>query len=169
MRFLPIFLAFAFISVNAAECPFQVLLVNGETDIHPCALKIAGKFESGKEYSFELEEAVLDRNGSANMSDGGYWGADGDYPWICIEKLSLTQDSRELQIPRKSFTDIGNVSRVEVFENGLFIFIEVAGGDAAGSFHATYTIQNDSLIERLVRASEAPEQVWEKSIFHHSL
>jgi hypothetical protein len=169
MRFLIVFLALAFTSADANECPFQALLEKRETIIHPCTLKISGKLGSGKEYSFEMEEAVLERASTASEFDGSYWGADGGYPCTYINKLSLIVNSQKIWIPRKSFTDIGNISSVEIAENGLNILIEMNGGDAAGSFHIIYTIQDNKLVERMVTASEAPDQVWEKSIFHNSL
>ena len=169
MRGLAFFLLWVAFLTHAEDCPTKARVVDGKTLIEPCSLRVEGTLRSGTSYRLVLREGVYRRAPGERSDDGSRWGIDGGFPWTYITDLTLTIGSRRVLIPRKSFSDLVNITRAGVSEKGKSILVTVAGGDAAGSFDATFTIRGYRLVERMVRMGEAPDQRWERTIFHNTL
>jgi hypothetical protein len=169
MRVLGFLLLWGVLSAHAEDCPTKARVVDGKTIIEPCNLKVEGTLKAGTSYRLVLREAVYRRAPGERPDDGSRWGIDGGFPWTYITDFTLTVGSRRVSLPRKSFSDLVNISRADVSEEGSNILVTVAGGDAAGSFKATFTVRGFRLVDRMVRMGEAPDQRWERTIFHNTL
>ena len=57
---------------------------------------------------------------------------------------------------------------MSVAEDAGQLVVEIRGGDAAGSYSATFEFRKNEM-ERTVRGGEFPDSVWERTIYHNSI
>ena len=169
MRLLSLLFYVVALGAHAEDCPTKARVADSNTIIEACNLTVQGTLKAGTPYRLTLREAVYRREPGESPDDGSRWGIDGGFPWTYVTDLTLKVGSRPVSIPRKSFSDLVNISRVNVSEEGNNILIKVDGGDAAGAFNAVFTVHDYRLVERMVRLGEAPDQLWERTIFHNTL
>lgn len=134
----------------------------------PFSLKESGKLPSGIKYSLAIKEVPFQRTSKTQPDDGSMWGIDGGYPTFVVQKISLKLNGREADLPRKFWADISEISSAKIKEDTKKnIVLTIQGGDAAGSYVATFKFRKGVLVERLVRMGEMPDEIWEKTEIHH--
>ena len=154
---IPCVLIFVGFEIQAGQC-------NPDTN-QPCTIALENTLPSGKTYKLEIIEALLPVENSSSDDFTGYWGASGAYPATYINQLSLDVDQAKIKLPAKAYSDLGNISAAEVKENQFGIVLIVRGGDAAGSYYATFVFVDNRIRKRTVRADARPDQLWEKTSF----
>jgi hypothetical protein len=158
MKFLNVILNFACLEAHAEMCSHD-----GK---RPCLIEIENTLPLGRPYKLEIIEAMLLVEKSSNDEATGYWGANGAYPATYIKKLSLIVGKSKLWTLTKAYSDLGNINLAEVKENQFGIVLIVRGGDASGSYYATFVFIDSKMRKRSVRAEALPDQLWEKTTFH---
>lgn len=168
MKLLATVLAVVSFAAVADECPPKARLVGGDTVITPCNLTLKGALKSGQPYQLILREAKYQRKKGDKPDDGSLWGIDGGFPWTKVTELSLVIKAYRVNLPKKFYSDLTNISSVSVIERNGDIIISVEGGDAAGSFEGEFVVRDTRFVERTIRAGEAPEELWEKVVYHNA-
>lgn len=156
-------------NVLAEGCPAKASDMNGKIVVRPCELTINGFLKRGAAYQFTLREIIYRKRSGDKSDDGSLWGIDGGFPWTIITEMTLSFGKTRVSIPRKSFADLTNITGAAIAEKQNGVVLTVAGGDAAGSFTAEFIFRNNRLVERMVKMNEAPDQNWERTVFHNSL
>src|SRR6266404_368011 len=97
----------------------------------------------------------------------GYWGAEGAERSFCISSLSVARRGAAVRVLSKTFSDLCNVSSVQLSERkGLFV-LSLRGGDAGDSFTAEFLFRGVYLVERIVRHREFPE-AYERTLYRYN-
>jgi len=158
IKLLPLLLLLVVPGLQAEQCQ-----TNSEG---LCNIFIEDSLPSGKRFKLEVAEAPLKVESRVDQRRTGYWGANGGYPDSYIEKISLVVEQSKLSIPSKVFTDLGNLTFVEIKENEHAIAIIVKGGEASAAYYATFLFVDEKIIKRTVRSVENPDQLWERTAFY---
>ena len=135
----------------------------------PFVFREAGKLPSGATYKIEMHEVLYKHTDEKRPDDGSLWGLDGGYPRTILRNFSLQINGKDVWLPWKLHSDICHIYRVRVRESNGYVLVDIRGGNAAGSYDATYKFNGHRLMERIVRVGEFPEQVWEKTVLHNDL
>ena len=161
MKFLPLCFVLLCVEALANEC-------SPEPADRPCALVLENNLPSGKAYQLTVLEKWYDGNETSENDVSELWGANDAFPFSHIHSVSFIVDGSPLWLPSKAYTDLGNLTRAEVKENPHAMVLVVRGGAAADSYYATFVFINGKIQKRTVRSSQAPDQYWEKTIYHDS-
>jgi hypothetical protein len=79
-----------------------------------------------------------------------YWGRDGGIPSFVCSAFSITLNGQPIEIPKKAFSDLGEITSVSApsdHENDTWI-VTVSGGDAGGSYEVELIFNDKKLLER---------------------
>lgn len=96
---------------------------------------------------------------------GSWWGTEDSLPRTIISELSVTVDGRPTFVPLSSYADLADPREVQIQEQPSGFDVVISGSDAAGSYSAVLTFEDNALRQRLVRSGEFPDQRWEKTTY----
>lgn len=133
-------------AVASAEQEFVVEYYN----IHYSGkLKTGSKFElllTTKAYSKKIKKPK-------SLPKEGYWGTDGRDPFRVIEKLQLTLGEENISIPRKAFSDLGDVvlpGSAYLMETPDGVNLYLKGGDGVAGYKVIFHIKKGMLASRTI-------------------
>jgi hypothetical protein len=116
----------------------------------------------------KVAESAYQRRADELPDDGSWWGIDGGFPKSVCTRFEVRIGAKRIELPRKLYTDLAQLKRVEIAEEEGQAVLIVRGGDAAGSFEARFRFTQFE-VERVVRGGEFPDSVWERTLYHNSL
>ena len=157
MKYLPLLLLLALTNVYGEQCT---------SDINkPCEIVVVSALPSGKSFALRLVTETLNTQDSSGVKQTGFWGADGQIPETHVAQLSLSVESRDIDIPAKVYSDLGSVHSAETKENEHALVLIIKGGVDSSSYYAKFVISEGRLRKRTVRSQQNPNQIWEKTSF----
>ena len=144
-------------SVHAAACA-------GSPE-QACQISLESQLPSGTPYRLKVAESLINDPGLSQNQFSGYWGAGGAIPVSRAVSIAFSVDGLRFHMPDKSFSDLGNLTAVEVKENQHAIVLVVNGGQSEQAYYATFVFIDGVLRKRTVRNKTAPGTVWEKTTY----
>ncbi|MEM7561958.1 MAG: hypothetical protein AAF353_02790 [Pseudomonadota bacterium] len=144
-------------AVFAASCDFESAGL--------CRISIDDQLPSGKTFDISAEEERLSNSNQSGNNDSGYWGNGGATPDTRISKISLEVDGIAFHIPEKSYSDLGNITALEIKENQHAIVLVINGGQSDSAYYATFVFIDSALRKRTVRNKLHPGSLWEKTTY----
>lgn len=142
------------------------LLTAGVALAEPYAVHEVGKLASGKAYELTVREEAFKSNNQLAGSDYDWWGLDGGEPDYVLGKLEIKVGGKKLLLPQRFYADICQINAHKLYEKNGHVMLRLEGGDGAGSFSATFKFNKARMIERVVTAGEASDEIWEKTVFY---
>jgi len=125
---------------------------------------------NGLKISILIIERVYKGNLGSYSEDGTdrtnwSWGNDG-IPLSLVTDVDILLDGKRAVIPKYCFSGIGQINTgkdvFKFYSNLDSVFIDFTGGDAGGSYHATFTIYDGSILRRYIEHLEAPLEIFEE-------
>ena len=80
--------------------------------------------------------------------------------------MQINLKGQTLKFPAAMVTPLNEPHRLKVQIDGEEVYIIIDGLDAAASYRAIFTVDNDFITQRLVALGEFPHQIWERTIYH---
>lgn len=133
-------------------------------------LKVLVEVEMSDEQKASIEE-------QAKVDADSSWLKGRDLTiWQSIRRVTIQLNGSPVVIPQSAFEDIYSVSSMSIEEKGGVILLTMSGGDAGGSYLATFKIIPSRrtrgrfrLSERIHRHGEFPDEVWEKTTYRNAI
>lgn len=94
------------------------------------------------------------------------WGGDERVaPKTIIKAIDVLIGDEHIGVPLSAYSDLGDPRQalLEVTRHGFKLII--IGGDAAVSYKAVLTFDNDNIQRRKVTSGEFPDEVWEETTY----
>ena len=100
------------------------------------------------------------------ITSGFLWGGDdAELPKTLVVSVQVWIDNEKIFVPMSSYSDLGNPRTASLKKIRKGFEIKIGGGDAAGGYSATLSIENSNVRRRKVVSGEFPDQVWEETIY----
>lgn len=117
---------------------------------------------SGKPYSLDLTCERNEHLQSMRPKNGAsyYIGTDGGPPICVVSNLTIRIESKQVRIPKKSFSDLANIrlDGVRVKANPTLMSFELSGGDGAATYVIRFIVSNGLLIRREIEELDDHEK-----------
>ena len=96
-----------------------------------------------------------------------YWGTDDGRrpPNTIVTRLTVAIGRDTVLIPFGAYGDLSEPDSVWVSCGGSGATVYLRGGDAAGSYDASFVVLHGMLYKRRVQSGEFPEEVWEETVY----
>jgi hypothetical protein len=108
---------------------------------------IKGKLSSGQSYRLVLTQ-VQYKPKNPDEKYQCYWGTDGEIPLFVIQEFTLEIGGEQVVDKKSLYSDLCNLTYVNLIEDGKSVHIEIKGGDGAGSFKGKYTFTGTESVQR---------------------
>lgn len=100
------------------------------------------------------------------IKGGFYWGGDEDeMPKALVVSVQAWVGNDKIFIPVSAYSDLGDPRSVSLKLIKTGFVLKISGGDAAGSYNATLSIEKGNIRRRKVVSGEFPDNVWEETIY----
>jgi hypothetical protein len=88
------------------------------------------------------------------------------FPCVLTGRISILVNESEIFIPRSAYSDLGDISSVEVSPSGNVFTLTVKGGDASESYIARLVFDKERVLERRLYSGEDPQHATEVSRYY---
>ncbi len=119
------------------------------------AVRLLGRLQGDVPFELSIKRGPFNQRLSKQeikeFTKKRFWGTDGGLPDYSIESLSLRVDGKEIEIPRKAYSDLYNInlpSGLWIMESSNGIHLYISGGDAAGSYEGKLIVKNNKVVAR---------------------
>lgn len=171
------FLLFLLLLPSALIASDRPRLASTQTD-NRCS--ISGTLRKGLKVLVEVEMA---NESKASMEEQARVDADSSWLkgreltiWQSVQRVTIQLNGSPVLIAQSAFEDLYSVSSMSIEEKGGALHLTMSGGDAGGSYLATFKIVHSrrmkgryQLTERVHRLGEFPDEVWEKTIYRNTI
>jgi len=99
------------------------------------------------------------------LARSDYWGTAGGTPRTVVTRMLVTMGGDTVFVPFGAYGDLSEPLTVAVACSIGDFTITVVGGDAAGSYSATFVVSGLILKKRRVASLESPDDVWEETTY----
>jgi hypothetical protein len=98
------------------------------------------------------------------------WGSERVCPDSRISSIDIKDGESGVLIPYSAFADLTEPRSIQILKSAqkMRFSVKIMGGEAATSYTATLYFRNHSMIERVVRSNEFPDDAWERTTYKYN-
>jgi hypothetical protein len=103
------------------------------------------------------------RSGAEPYQSDSFWGSSDTPPKTMIKSFTISFNSKNIVILRSVFDYLGNPTKLTISSVGSTATVKIFGGDAGGSYIATFKFTETRLVEKRIDSAEFPDEIYEKT------